>query len=264
LTKDKNGKNATQAGFDPKNIVQYGFDFPNAAEGWFPYLRSNGTDIASEDGKTFTFNSAEGIQVIQALQDLVYKYHVAPAPTQKQNAPGLNVLLQTKRIAMIQGGMWSLLDLSSTKLNYGIGVLPKFKEPKTGVVGASAVIFNTTKHPKEALEFYSYYNDPTQVNLYSVGLWMPIQTKYFTDPAAVDLWTKNDSHPPEFNDAAVDYQLKYGDSMPTNSLIDYLQISNIINPALDDIWSGKKSAKQVLNAIAPQVQPLLKGRYTQN
>ncbi|MFC5449088.1 ABC transporter substrate-binding protein [Paenibacillus aestuarii] len=264
LTKDKNGKNATEAGFDPGNIVQYGFDFPNAAEGWFPLLRSNGTDIASEDGKTYTMNSPEGVQTIQALEDLIYKYHVSPTPTQKKNAPGLNVQLQTKKIAMIQGGMWSLLDLASTKLNYGIGVLPKFKEPKTGVVGAAAIIFNTTKHPKEALEFYSYYNDPAQVKLYSDGLWMPIQTKYFTDKDSIDLWTKNDSHPPEFNDAAVDYQFKHGDPMPTNSLINYLEIQNLINPALDDVWSGKKPAKEVLDGLAPKIQPLLQGRYSQN
>ncbi|QGQ95075.1 sugar ABC transporter substrate-binding protein [Paenibacillus psychroresistens] len=264
LTKDKNGKNATEAGFDSKNIVQYGFDFPNGSGGWFPYILSNGSDIASADGKTYTLNSPESIQAFQNLQDLVYKYHVSPTPTTKKNAPGTEVQLQTKKVAMIQDGMWKLLDLASTKLNYGIGVLPKYKEPKTGVVGASGVIFSSTKHPVEALEFYSYYNDPAQVDLYSVGLWMPIETKYFTEQASIDLWTKNASHPAEFNDAVVNYQFKNGVAMPTNSLIGYLEIGTLIDSALDDIWTNKKPAKEVLDALAPKVQPLLQGRYTQN
>ncbi|GGD96006.1 ABC transporter substrate-binding protein [Paenibacillus nasutitermitis] len=263
LTKDKNGKHPDEAGFDEKNIVQYGVDFPGDFHGWFPYLRSNGTDIASEDGKTYTMNSPEAVEVFQSLQDLIYKYHVAPTPTQKKNLPGISVQLQTKKIAMIHAGAWSLLDLAETKLNFGVGVLPKFKEPKTGFFGAGAVIFKTTKHPEAALEFYKFYNDPSQVNLYADGLWMPIEDKYYTDEEAVESWTNNPAHPPEFKTAALDYMLKYGEPTPNLTLINYLELQSQINPALDQIWTNKKPAKDVLDELKNKVQPLLQGRYSQ-
>ncbi|MFC5449080.1 ABC transporter substrate-binding protein [Paenibacillus aestuarii] len=263
MTKDKNGKHPNEAGFDENNIVQYGFDFPRDFHGWFPYLRSNGSDIASEDGKTYTMNSPQAVEVIQSLQDLIYKYHVSPTPMEKKNSPDVSVQLQTKKIAMVHAGAWSLLDLASLKFNFGVGVLPKFKDPKTGFFGAGAVIFATTKHPKEALEFYTYYNDPAQVNLYSEGLWMPIVDKYYKDTKSIDSWANNSAHPSEFKTAAVDYMLKYGEPTPNLTLINYLEIQNQINPALDQVWLNKRSAKEVLDELKDKVQPLLQGRYSQ-
>lgn len=38
LTKDQNGKHPGDSGFDPKNIVQYGFAFGNDRSSWGPLL----------------------------------------------------------------------------------------------------------------------------------------------------------------------------------------------------------------------------------
>ena len=55
--------------------------------------------------------------------------------------------------------------------------------------------------PEEAVELYLFHNDPTKVDLFSSGLWMPLEKKYYTDQADIDFWTKNDVHPPEYRTA---------------------------------------------------------------
>ncbi|SEC75191.1 sugar ABC transporter substrate-binding protein [Paenibacillus sp. GP183] len=262
LTKDKNGKTPLDAGFDPKNIVQYGVSVPTWSAGWYPFLLSNGADITNEDGTKYTMNSPEAVEVFQKLQDLMYKHFVAPTATQQQNMPATNVRLQTKKVAMAIDGQWSLLDFASTKMNFGMGVLPKFKTAKTMLLGAPTVIFANTKHQKEAMEFYLYHNDPEQVDLYAKGLWMPLEMKYYDQQEYIDKWTKNDVHPTEFKDAIIDYTLKNAEGSPSYSLKNFAEIDPKITAGLDKIWTNSAPAKQVLDDLQKTIEPLLKGKYS--
>ncbi|MDQ8736347.1 sugar ABC transporter substrate-binding protein [Paenibacillus sp. LHD-38] len=261
LTKDSSGKTPNDPGFDPKNIVQYGISFPTWFGGWYPLLLSNEADITNADGSKFTMNSPEAIEVFTKLQDLMYKDFVAPTATQQQNMPATNVKLQTKKVAMAIDGQWALLDFAASKMNVGMGVLPKFKEPKTIVLGAPTVVFANTKHPNEALEFYIYHNNPEQVDLFSRGLWMPLEEAYYNEPAKIDSWIKNDAHPAEYKEAVIDYTLNFAGRSPSYSLKNFVEIEPKINAALDKIWTNKDPAEKVLKDMEKEVQPLLQGKY---
>ncbi|MHB8627573.1 MAG: ABC transporter substrate-binding protein [Aggregatilineales bacterium] len=79
LTLDKNGKNAADPAFDPKNVVQWGFtvgEWPRV--NFMAGLIQNGGNWVSADGKTITINSDAGVAALQQYIDLVYKYHVSP------------------------------------------------------------------------------------------------------------------------------------------------------------------------------------------
>lgn len=262
LTKDKKGNTALDAGFDPENVVQYGISFPTWWGGWYPFLLSNGADLTNEDGTQYAMNSPESIEVFQNLQDLMYKYHVAPTATQQQNMPATNVRLQTKKVAMAIDGQWALLDFASTKMNFGMGVLPKFKEPKTIILGSPTVIFSSTEHPEEAMEFYLYHNNPEQVDLFKQGLWMPLEEKYYMEQDSIDSWIKNDAHPAEYKEAVIDYTVKYAGRAPSYDLKNFAEIDPKIGAALDKIWTNKDPAEKVLNDLEKEVQPLLQGKYS--
>ncbi|MGC5013207.1 ABC transporter substrate-binding protein [Streptosporangium sp. DT93] len=268
LTVDQNGKHPDESGFDPRRIRRFGFScsltYPAA---WYGFLRSNGGDFADETGRTCLLDRPEAIEVFQNLQDLIYKHRVSPGPGQLaatgDDVPGTSILLKTKRVAMVVDGHWSLLDMNESKVDYGIGVLPVYERPYTTaqVAGASAV-FAGTKHVEEAVELFAFHIDPRYVDLYARGLWMPQERRYYEDQAAVDSWIKNDSHPPEFRTAVVDYARDHGVPAFGNQIKDMTVIgSDVLTPALQEIESGKRPAAEILREAAPKITARLRGRH---
>ncbi|MER7366439.1 extracellular solute-binding protein [Nonomuraea wenchangensis] len=271
LTVDQNGRHPDESGFDPKQVRQFGVSVSiTYAAAWYGFLRSNGADFADEAGKRCLLDTPEAIQVFQNLQDLIHKHRVAPGPGQLaatgDDVPGTNILLKTKRVAMVVDGHWALLDMNESKVDYGIGVLPKYSEPFTTsqVAGASSV-FAGGKHVEEAVELFAFHIDPRYVDLYQQGLWMPQERKYYEDQAAIDSWTKNDGHPPEFRTAVVDYAREHGVPDLRNRVKNLSAISSdVLTPALQEIESGKRPAAEILKAVTPKITGMLQGwQHTQ-
>lgn len=90
---------------------------------------------------------------------------------------------------------------------------------------------------------------------------MPLQQQYYTDPASIDSWTKNDAHPAEFKDAVVDYAKNNAVPSPAYFTKNFIEIDSKIEAGLDLLWTNKKNAKQALDDLQSQVQPVLQGRY---
>ncbi|GAA3828294.1 hypothetical protein GCM10022226_56340 [Sphaerisporangium flaviroseum] len=271
LTADHNGRRPDESGFDPRRTRRFGISSSiTYGPAWYGFLRSNGADIADEKGTRCLLDTPEAIQVFQNLQDLVYEHRVGPGPGQLaatgDDPPGTNVLLKSNRVAMGVDGHWSLLDMVEGKVDYGIGVLPKYHEPltTTHVAGASAV-FSGSRHVDEAVELFVFHNDPRYVDLFKQGLWMPQERKYYEDPAAIASWTRNSSHPPEFRTAVVDYALKHGVPAFGSRLKNMEKIgSEVLTPALQQIELGKRKAAEVLREAAPKITAMLRGwQYTQ-
>jgi len=262
LTIDNNGNNALSPDFDSGSIKQYGVNIPIWYVTWYPLLKSNGGDITNEDGTEFTMNSPEAVEVFQNLQDLMYKYHVAPTPTQQENLPATSIALQTKQVAMTIDGQWINLDLDESGLNYGIGVLPTYNEPVTVIVGSPSVIFSDTEYPEESAKFYAFLNDPQYVSeLTSNGLWMPTETKYYTEDEYIEEWTNTSARPPEYKEATIDYTLDYGIRGPIYDLKNWPEIDTEIGSKLDNIFLNKKTAQEALDELEETVTPLLDGVY---
>lgn len=267
LTLDHNGKRPSDSGFKADRIRQFGISAPLTTQWtWYPLIRSNGGDVTDETGTKYTLNSPECVEVFQNLQDLIYKHHVAPSPAQLGggdggNAPTTTVQLQTKRVAMAIDGQWTLLDMGESDLKYGIGVLPSYQEPITQEAGSCRVMSATTKHPEEAIELYAYSVDGSNSDLFKKGLWMPVETKYYSDSAAIDSWIKNDVHPPEYRTAAVDYRLNNSVRDFTQVLKNVPAIQEVLTPAIEQIATGKAPAQTVLDGLKSKIEPLLQGRY---
>ncbi len=266
LTFDQNGKHPDESGFDPKQVKQFGISSSiTYAAAWYGFLRSNGADFADESGTKCLLDSPEAIEVFQNLQDLIYKHRVAPGPGQLaatgDDVPGTNILLKTKRVAMVVDGHWSLLDMNESKVDFGIGVLPKYDTPFTTsqVAGASAV-FAGSKNVEKAIELFAFHLDPRYVDLYKLGLWMPQERKYYEEQAAIDSWTKNESHPSEFRTAVVDYARDHGVPDLRVRLKNLSAInSDVLTPALQEIETGKRPAAAVLKEVAPKVTGKMQG-----
>ena len=263
LTVDQNGKHPDEDGFDPKRVRQYGVSAGMGPVVWHPLLLSRGINFTDESARKSMLDSPEAIEVFQNLADLMYKHRVAPTPAQLgNNAPSTTVQLKTRRVAMVIDGQWTLLDLSQGKLEFGMGVLPQYEKPMTITLGGATAIFSSTKHEEEAVELYLFHDNPTKVDLFSSGLWMPLEKRYYTDQKDIDVWTKNDAHPAEYKTAAIDYTINNSAPYFYQKLRNIEAIDKVLTPAIQVIQQGKTPAAEVLKPLAAKLNGgLLQGTY---
>jgi len=262
LTVDRNGRHPGDPGFDPNRIQTYGVAFGTWWAPVLPFVWSNGGDWFDESGREVLIDQPESVEALQNLADLIYKHHVAPTPTQMESLPAFNVLLQTQRVAMVIDGQWSLLDLAKSRFKLGVAPLPTYKQPVALELGAPNVIFAQTKHPEEAWLLYKWSTTASSVMpLIQQGLWMPLQTEYYTDPEKMDEWLTEGVHPPEYKEAVIDYLLHYGRPSPVYYLRNWTEISRTISQGLSNFWLGRESAADATRRVAEEVRPLMQGRW---
>jgi multiple sugar transport system substrate-binding protein len=266
LTKDKNGNNAYDAGFDPGNIVAYGADFNRASWIWPVMALSNGGGVTSEDGKKLLLGSDETVEAAQAIADLYNVHHVAESfDAWAKDSGTLDEQLLSGRFAMAVSGQWELgvslyKSVAEHPNFYGVGVLPKFKTPVTYNTGGVNILFNTTKKPEAAKTFIKWYGlEDNNIGNITSGLWMPILKKWYTDEDLIARWADNANHPPlaEYKSAVIDYALNNAKRVPWYYMPNYDQIDAIIGAGMAPVWDGTKTAAEGLrDDILPQVQPI--------
>jgi multiple sugar transport system substrate-binding protein len=261
LTIDRQGRNALDPNFDPKNIKQFGVTLPTWA--YMNAVHANGGQMVNEDGTQFLLNSPEAAQAIQNWADLVHKYHVAPNAAQSKNIPGGATGLQSKQVAMKIDGQWGLVDLGISKMNFGIAALPTMSQYATMTVGDPIVIFEGTKHPDEAWLLLKWMMNPENtLELQSSGLWMPVLKKWYEDPELVAKWAEgNPAHPEGYVDAVLKPAFEHGYVDPMYYVKNLPEISAIVNPALDKVWTGEVTAQKALDDIKTKVEAKLKGVF---
>ncbi len=139
LTIDKNGKNATEAGFDPQNIVQYGLGMMNNHHGfymWWGLMNQQGENKAfTATMKKATFNDAKAAKAWAFLEDLVFKYHIVP---KGEKSPFDD--FKVGKVAMLIDGPWEIPGLDKVAdLKYETAPFPQvFQHP--GVWGANTLL----------------------------------------------------------------------------------------------------------------------------
>lgn len=261
LTLDEEGRNANDPNFDPERIRQFGITFGTWWGVYSNFIYSNGGDWLSPDGTTFALNQPEAVEAIQALADLINVHHVAPNAAQSESIPALNVAMQTGRVAMAIDGQWAAQDLALAEVPYNVAALPVFDEPVTTVVAGMFAIFDSTEHQDEAWGLLKAMLDPSaSLDLYKTGLLMPAPLEWYTDPELKTQWTDHPSRPSGYDGAVIDMLLNHSHQTPTGYVVNFSQIMDLVNPALDLVWSGEQTAQQALDSIAEQAQALVDGR----
>ncbi|WP_020620470.1 ABC transporter substrate-binding protein [Paenibacillus daejeonensis] len=262
MTIDNQGRNAADPGFDPKNIKQYGINFPTWWGGYSNFIYSNGGDFVSADGETFALNQPEAVEVFQNIADLINVHHVSPSPVQSKNIPATNVALQTKKVAMVIDGQWASTSLAQSDFDYNVGVLPVMKDPMTTIVCGMFSMFKSTKYPQESWELIKYLIDPeSSIDMITAGTWMPSYKSWYTEPELLARWTENlASRPSGYKDAIVEVLLSNSHQTPTGYVKNFSKIMDVVSPALDKVWLGQQSAQEALDAIADKAQVQVQGR----
>ncbi len=262
LTIDANGNNALSPDFDKDNIAQYGF-YMDFWSGPFEalFLRNN-TQYFPNQGNVTGINTPAFNEVLQKAADLINVHHVMPSPTTAKSMPAPAVSLQSRRYAIVLDGQWVCNDFAPSEgLNYGIGVIPKMTSTTAVYSGALGVLFSASKHKQEAWDLLKHITNPeSSLELFRDGLWMPNLKAYYTDDDKISMWASLSRARVEgYRDVLVDPIVN--DSQVTSEVYvkNFNDINDILFPALDQVWVGKKTVDEVMAEIMPKLEPLLEG-----
>jgi multiple sugar transport system substrate-binding protein len=186
LTIDKNGKNSTQAGFDPANIVQYGFE-PQRDDlrGMGAYFGAG--QLLGADGKAAI--PADWKYGWKWVYDGIWKDHFIESNSVYQSTAfnGGGYTFNSGKVAMQENFLWNTCCIQSAGLNWDLAALPA--NPNTGKVTATFNadtfrILKTTKHPDEAFTVLAYLLGDAAQTLTNAYTGFParksLQADYFT------------------------------------------------------------------------------------
>ena len=259
LTIDVNGNNALSSDFDPNNIDRYGFSMPL----WFmpvmTYMYSNEGSLFSLDFSEVTVGDDAALEAVDRLADLMHVHHVMPK-FGGSVAYGTDTGLLSGKVAMAMDGQWALENLNILRreegLRFGIGVLASMRVPVTSAIGGPIVAFSTTEHPVEAKKLVQFIMDPAQTPSYiQGGLWQPNEKRYYHEPELISWWIDNDNHPPEYRSAVLDYTLtSVPRVLPIYRIAGFNPFWDILNPALEQVWLGEKSAAEAIAEALPELE----------
>jgi multiple sugar transport system substrate-binding protein len=185
LTVDKNGKDATQVGFDPTKVVQWGYE-PQRDD-----LRQTGADwgpgkLLADDGKTAQIPDAWAASW-HWFYDGIWKDHFAMTGPQFQS-PDYNPSdypFFTGNVAMSANYLWSTYGTADAGDDWNIAMLPSYNGKITSAFNADTFrVTKGTKHPEEAWTVLSYLLDDARADLLGTYVGMPArdseQAAFFT------------------------------------------------------------------------------------
>ena len=251
LTIDANGKKPGEEGFDKDNIVQYGCVVDNWTWQLEVWAHSNGGRWFSEDGTECLINSPEAIEAIQKVADLTLVENVQPLYLGLADE-GIIRSVASGTVAMATGGAWNMgTCMSSSGINFGIGVLPYMKEKVTITTAGPQVVFSQSKHLKEAMDFIAWYTqEENSWNLIETGIWMPLLEKYYEEGEAMDKWLKDEDFPIKDYEMAKSVLVDYTNAVAkptcwyyTPNTSDFI---DLLRSVLGPVWTGEQTAEQVI------------------
>ncbi len=157
LTVDKNGKDVTEQGFDPTQIVQYGY-----APGFPADVRDTGAwfgadSLVEKDGKTARV-PPQWAEAWKWYYDGIWKSHFIPNSAVSQSPEfGSGNQFGSGKVAMSLSFLWYTCCFDNAGDKWDVAAVPSYKGKATALLNADTFrVFKSTKHPDEAFEVLSY------------------------------------------------------------------------------------------------------------
>jgi multiple sugar transport system substrate-binding protein len=158
LTVDKAGKNATDPAFNPKQIVQYGFE-PQRDD-----LRTMGAQFfaagkfLSDDGKTVQIPDAWAAAWKWVYQGMWTDHFILTGPAyNSQTFNGGGYAFNSGHVAMQENFLWNVCCVTDAGGNWNLAALPSYNGTVSAPINADTFrITKGSKHPDEAFDVLNY------------------------------------------------------------------------------------------------------------
>ncbi|MCM8774910.1 MAG: sugar ABC transporter substrate-binding protein [Candidatus Omnitrophica bacterium] len=236
-------------------VLQYGF----YGWAWQNFIYGNGGALVDDvNHPTRTrLDDPLSIEGLQFYADLINLYRVMPTPVALANmGMGVDLMFASGRLAMFLSGVWETPGLRRYNFNWDVVMFPKNKEGYRafGSGGSGYAILKSSKHKKEAWEVIKAMTGPEgQTQLAKRGLAQPSRMSV----AEGDAWAK-DPAPPS-NKKMLNKAVNHIVFSPFDHRWREIEDKYLI-PKLDLIFNGKKTAAEVIQQLAPQINRILQSQ----
>jgi multiple sugar transport system substrate-binding protein len=264
LSLDSDGNNATDAGFNPDNQVQWGFDECGGLVGWSLSFGAENMGW-SDDFRNLYWNQQAWVDRLQWISDAIWEWHIKPSAEQAAAASstGASLGFRTGKLGLDACHSWRLNGMIDLPFLWNVGAKPA---GPTGILKAQSdvdgfLICNRYPHLDAAWEVVKWLLEPDQM-LPLCMTWgalpprQSLQGRYIEAVAdtfpGLDLQVFFDS-------------LAYIDVPNHESYIPrYGEVYDALNAGYDKILTGvEKDAKVVLDEVQATAQGYLDEYWAQ-
>ncbi len=248
------------------NPVQWGF-----ASGW-PALFAQSLALPT-GGREFddyknptkvTYNSPAMVKAYSFEADLMFKNKWVPSNLEITNVLQTNTdaLFTGQKLAMLESGIWEVPNIRRSLVpgqegffDWDMTLFPAYKDGTRlfPCGGSGYCIFASTPHPNEAWSLVKFMASPEIDQMVAAaGLAQPaIRKLALSAPWIPDSTTPQDlRYPP--NRIVTDQAIKYVFFAPSTEY--YPDLKTYLDPRVDSIWTGAKTAKEALDDATTQAQ----------
>jgi multiple sugar transport system substrate-binding protein len=255
LTVDDKGKNASQAGFNKKKIVQHGIAIPSGgAYGqteWSHYAVSNGFKFnAGPWATSYNYADPKLAEAIQWVADLSLKKNLSPAFKDIKGS-GHDTLFKAKKVAMITEGSWNIGTFTKLDFQVGFAQLPKGPLGRRSMFnGLADSIWSGSKNQDAAWKLLKYLASPACANeVGKAGVVFPAQ-KSGVDAALATYKSRN-----------IDVSAFTALAQEENTFLfpitdNAAKIGDVMNASMDKIRFGQAKATTELKSANDKVNAL--------
>jgi len=237
--------------------TEWGILVNRAARPYSSFIYSNGGAIVNKDQRgvatDFAINSADAVEALQFVQDLIYKHKVAPTPDADADM-GMQNFFGTGKVAMVIDNPTSAAAYRRfDKIDWDVAPLPVGKGGKrgTGGGGIAWAMVGATKNPDHAWKFLKHItSEKAQMQEVAVSGTTPSRTKVAQSPE----FTK-----PERPKNAKQFAQAQGYVVRDPVHVKWPQaFREIVTPNMDLLWGNKADAATVAKTIKEKGDALFK------
>lgn len=228
---------------------QWGFLVNRGWRPWASWVYNNGGTVVKRDDKgvatAIALDEPVAVEALQFLQDLMYKYQVAPRPDIESEMGGFELFASGKVAMMINNPSAVNQYRTIQAFKWDIATLPIGKASKRGTGGGGTGWASGagTKYPQMAWEFLKFISSPeAEIDEVSVGATTPSRVSVVMGDKFLD-----PTKPPK-NAKGFAQAQEYVVRDPVH--VRWPEVfQRIVNPNMDQLWSNAKPAAEVVKVI---------------
>lgn len=226
----------------------WGYNQGAGLRAWAPWVWNFGGEVLSKDGSKCVLDEQPAVDGLQFLGDLINKHRVMPPPALKLNSVNA---LGTGELAMALGTPSAMQNYRQVQgLVFDVAPMPRKVTRLTSGGGVAWFLAASTPNLNEAWELQKFAaSEPVQTKECEEGSTAPPRSAVLKSSCFVDR-----SKPPK----GIDTFLQAPEFVrPDPQALGWDEMEAEIDKGLGALYDGSKTARQVVQEVAPQVNRII-------